>query len=77
VLVLTNTLLHTNYVLGVATGWHTHLDQLPVAVASDDPQPLRIEAWNASRAADTGLIDRYRSMLPREAAEVEIQTYAS
>ena len=76
-LVLTNTLLHTAYVLSVAIGWHTHLDQLSPAVAGDDPQPLRIEAWNGSRAADPGLIDRYRAKLPREAAEVEIQLYAS
>ena len=76
-LVLTNTLLRTEFVLSVATGWHTHLDQLPAAAASDDPQPLRIEAWNASRAADPGLIDRYRAELPREAGEVEIQLYAS
>ena len=73
-LVLTNTLLRTEYVLSVATGWHTHLDQLPAAAASADPQPLRMEAWNASRAADPGMIDRYRGRLPREAAEVELKT---
>jgi uncharacterized protein YndB with AHSA1/START domain len=73
-LVLTQTLLRTDFLLSVATGWHTHLDQLPAAAASADPRPLRIEAWNASRAADPGLIDRYRARLPREAAEVELKT---
>lgn len=72
-LVLTNTLLRTEFLLSVATGWHTHLDQLPVAVNSRDPQPLRMEAWNASRAADPGMIDRYRARLPCEAAEVELK----
>jgi uncharacterized protein YndB with AHSA1/START domain len=75
-LVLTNTLLRTEFVLSVASGWHTHLDQLPAAAASADPQPLRIEAWNASRAADPGLIDRYRARLPRAAAEVKVPLYA-
>jgi uncharacterized protein YndB with AHSA1/START domain len=73
-LVLTNTLLRVQFLLSVATGWHTHLDQLPAGAASPDPQPLRMESWNASRAADPELIDRYRAKLPREAAEVELNS---
>jgi uncharacterized protein YndB with AHSA1/START domain len=72
-LVLINTLLRSEYVLSVGVGWHTHLDQLPAAVASADPQPLQIEVWRASLAADTGRVDRYRALLPREAAEVELK----
>jgi uncharacterized protein YndB with AHSA1/START domain len=72
-LVLINTLLRTEFVLSVAVGWHTHLDQLPAAVISDDPQPLRTEAYRASLAVDPGRADRYRARLPREAAEVELK----
>jgi len=72
-LVLTNTLLRTEFLLSVATGWHTHLDQLPAAVDSRDPQPMEMVAGRASRAADPRLSGRYRARLPREAAEVELK----
>jgi uncharacterized protein YndB with AHSA1/START domain len=72
-LVLTNTLLRTEYLLSVAAGWHAHLNQLPGAAGRVGPHPLSAERWAAAAPNYKTLIELYRARLPREAAAVEVK----
>jgi uncharacterized protein YndB with AHSA1/START domain len=70
-LVLTNTLVPTEHLLSRATGWHTHLHELPEAALRPEPLPWSLEREKARVKADlTNHVPRYRTRLPRAAAEV-------
>jgi len=70
-IVLTATELPAEHLLSIATGWHTHLHELPEAALR--PEPL---AWTAERERERAErelakhVPRYRAHLPRSAAEV-------
>ena len=70
-LTLTNTLLPTEHLLSVSTGWHIHLHDLAEAAARAEPLPwnLEREQERSAREVET-LVPRYRTRLPRAAAEV-------
>jgi len=69
--VLTQTLLPTEHLLSVATGWHTHLHDLPEAAIRPEPLPWTLEGEKARAEREVSEhVPRYRARLPREAAEV-------
>lgn len=68
-LVLTQTLLPPNHVLGVGTGWHVHLGELPEAALRADPLPWSSERERARAGREKiELEPRYRARLPEEVA---------
>ena len=70
-LTLTQTFLPTEHLLSVATGWHTHLHELPEAAARADPLPWSAEREQArAKGSSRPTSPRYRTRLPRAAAEV-------
>jgi uncharacterized protein YndB with AHSA1/START domain len=70
-LTLTQTFLPTEHLLSVSTGWHTHLHELPEAAARADPLPWSAERETARAKREVAAhVPRYRSRLPRAAAEV-------
>jgi uncharacterized protein YndB with AHSA1/START domain len=72
-LTLTQTLLPTEHLLSVATGWHVHLHELPEAAIRAEPLAWTLKRERArSRRELTDHVARYRARLPREAAEVEL-----
>ena len=70
-LILSQTNLPTEHLLSVATGWHVHLHELQDAALRETPLAWTREREKA-RAADemTRHVPRYRTKLPKEAAEV-------
>jgi len=70
-IVLTATELPAEHLLSIATGWHTHLHDLPEAALR--PEPL---VWSLGRERERAArelaehVPRYRAHLPREAANV-------
>jgi uncharacterized protein YndB with AHSA1/START domain len=72
-LLMTHTLLRTEHLLDVASGWHNILDGLPDAAARPTPLPWSADRERAARSRQlTQLVDRYRPLLPREAAQVAL-----
>ena len=68
---LTQTFLPTEHLLSVATGWHTHLHELPEAALRADPLPWTAERERARAEHEVAAhVPRYRAHLPRAAAEV-------
>ena len=65
-LILTQTLLPPKHLLGVATGWHTHLHDLPEAAARETPAPWTADREKARAARkDAQHMPRYRTKLAR------------
>jgi uncharacterized protein YndB with AHSA1/START domain len=70
-LTLTQTLVPTEHLLSVGTGWHAHLHELPEAAARSTPRPWTLEhERERSRREMADLVPAYRRRLPRGAAEV-------
>ena len=66
-LVLTNTLLKKEHLLGVATGWHTHLEELADCLARAERRAWQTERFNAFRGRARVHVARYKTFLPNEA----------
>ncbi|HEY2707943.1 MAG TPA: SRPBCC family protein [Caulobacteraceae bacterium] len=70
-LVLTHTLVPTQHLLSVATGWHVHLWELPEAALRPEPLPWTLERERERAQHEFAThVPRYRAKLPREAADV-------
>jgi uncharacterized protein YndB with AHSA1/START domain len=66
-LILTNTLLRTNYLLDVATGWHTHLEEFEDCLGRSERLPWRAERSNAFGLRKRKHVARYKTFVPQEA----------
>jgi uncharacterized protein YndB with AHSA1/START domain len=65
-LILTQTLLPPEHLVGVATGWHIHLHDLPEAAARETPEPWSPERERARAAREEAEhVPRYQAKLAR------------
>jgi uncharacterized protein YndB with AHSA1/START domain len=66
-LTLTNTLLRTDYVLDIATGWHAHLEEFAECLARNKRLPWASERFDSFGARKREHVARYKTSIPQEA----------
>ncbi len=74
-LTLTHTMLPPEHLLGVSTGWHIHLHDLPEAAIRPEPLPWTPERERERAEREVAEhLPRYRARLARDAAAATLET---